>query len=345
MTISNKTVLIIRTTRILIVMALFGLFCYLLFLSSQIPCHEQELDATKENDISLEGDDPNLFSTYFKWHDLSLTEYRFNYTKPVTLSDENKGVIFVHRDPDYNQHKNGLNVVEISPVDDGIEFSWGYLAAIIPLGQQLCFYTKNLVADNLQMIRSFFLTEIVLFLFALLCREIYKLLQGICRDKSFFRQRLFGGAQTKTSMSICLFLSITCAFLLWIINIVPVNEIKTESYYEGNQRSVFALYDISSAYNHINIPSSNRTSDEIVWSTNEIMELIPNDIVQEHDKIGAKSIRFKSYGKDENVDILFYTQYLQSSNYQDIRLLILTTLLLFFLERSVYYLRKIKIRQ
>ena len=340
MTLSNKTVLLIRTTRVIVVMALFCYFCHLLFLSSQIPCVEQEIDATKENVIDLKGDDPNKFSTYFEWHDLSFTEYRFRYASPIEKSDVKKGMVWVQRQPDFSQHRNGLNVVEISPIDGGEEISWGYMAAIIPLGQQLCFYTKNLVAENLQMIRSFFLTEIVLFFFVLLCREVYKLLQGAFRHRAFFRNRLFGGKATNISMMACLLMSVICALLLWIINIVPVNEINQEIYQEETGASFFALHDISAAYQHIKIPSVNRSSDKIEWSSNEIIELVPDDIVSDQDKVGAKSICFRSFSREEDVDVLFYTQYLQSSNYQEIRLLILTTLLLFFLERSVYFLRK-----
>lgn len=343
MTISNKTLLIIRATRIIVVMMLFCIFCRLLYLCCQIPCVEQELNPKEKNDISLDGDNPNNLSTYFKWHDLSKTEYRFQFISPVQVSDENNRVS-VYREPDFNQHGNGLNVVEISPVEGGLEASFGYFAFIIPMGQQMCFYTKNLVAENLQMIRSFFLTEIVLFLFALLCREFYKFVHGIFRNKSFFRCQLYGGKQTMMSMAICIFMSIVLASLLWLVNIVPVNEINQESFHETDKASFFAPYDISAAYQHICISSANRISNEIVWNAKEIVEIKPNDIIRKNDKIGAKSLYLKSYSKDEDIDLLFYTQYLQSTNYQEIRLLILTTLLLFFLERSVYYFRILKRR-
>jgi hypothetical protein len=211
---------------------------------------------------------------------------------------------------------------------------------VAPQSDRIHFYTNNVVAENTQMIRNFFLTELILFILALLGKEGYKILSDIYSDKKYFRLRVFGVKSAQKHMLTYLGLALLSVVLLYCVNTVPENNVTTNNFEQKSGGSFWALHDISCAYQHLLIPASDCDDGIVNWRSGEIVKFVPETFKPINCEIGPKSIAFTNFEKGKDVDIKFYTQYLQSSNYQDIRLFVLTTLLLFFLERSFFYFRK-----
>ena len=335
---NKKNIIKSRGIRVLGFCSLLGVFIYLLLLCCKIPYVEKEVPPTTEGPITveLEARNPNSLRNMLTLHDLSKTEYELNFP----YYKETVHPFSIIEKYDSLTPEASRIAVSFSEIEGGQSTSFKEMIMVMPQSNKIRFYTKNVMSDNIQMIRNFFLTEIILFLLALFGREVYKLVTDIFNERRFLHQRVFGISTSKRTMMFYLALSMITVSFIILINRVPHNQVFTENVAQTSLNSFFSPYDISCAYHHLTIPSSNRSSDTIAWSSNEIVEFVPQTFKYFTSIVGPKSVMFKNVPMDRDFNITFYTRYLQSSNYQEVRLFILTTLLLFFLERSFFYFRK-----
>ncbi len=336
---SKKNIIISRSVRFSFFLFLLGVFSYILLLCSKIPFVVKDVPPINGEPVTVElmANDPNKLSNMFTFHDLSKTEYRLD-----CIFDKSKEVepIAVIEKYDSLTAETSRSAVSFSAVAGGDAFSFKELIMVMPQSDAIMFYTKNIVLENLQMIRNFFLTELILFLLAMAGREFYRLVTDIFDNKSFLHKRVFGRTTSKRSMMFYLCLTIVSAFVLILVNKVPENHITSEQYTQSVNNNFFSPCDMSCSYQHITIPKASRTAKNIEWVSNEIIEFVPETFGTLSCDVGPKNITFKDIPMNEDVDISFLTRNLQSANYQEIRLFVLTTLLLFFLERSFFYFRK-----
>lgn len=335
---TKKNIIRTRGTRVLGFGTLLGVFVYILFLCCQIPYIEKSVPPTTEGPITveLETKNPKSLRNMLTLHDLSKTEYALNYP----YYNETEHPFSIIEKYDSLTPETSRIAVSFSEIGGGQSVSFKEMVMVMPQSDKIRFYTKNVVSDNIQMIRNFFLTEIILFLLALFGREVYKFITDIFSERRFLHQRVFGRRTSKRAMFFYLALSLVTSSFLIFINRVPHNQVFTEKNPQISKNSFFSPYDISCAYHHITIPSSTRSTDTIEWSSDEIVEFVPQTFNYYTSIVGPKSVVFKNVPLDKDVNIAFYTRYLQSSNYQEVRLFILTTLILFFLERYLFYFRK-----
>lgn len=327
-----------RTIRALVFLFFISLCSYFLVLCSQIPHIEKTVEKSDELPIKVELKikDPSLMTNLFTPHDLSKTEYTLN-CPPISKDS----TLFLWISETYDSLHNGgsLFTTNYSEFDNGKSLSFTSKVIVASHSDRLHFYTQNIIADNIQMIRNFFLTEIILFLLALFAKEVYKLLSDIFFSRTHSHQRIFGVKTAKAHFAFYLLLSLITGVLLYTINIVPENTISTNNYIQKTN-SLFALHDISCANHHLQVHINSKEDKTVKWQSEEIVEFIPNSFAHLSYKIGPNSLTFSNIAIGQDLDVRFYTRNLQSSNYQEIRLFVLTTLLLFFLERSFYYFRK-----
>lgn len=327
-----------RAIRALIFLLLICLCSFFLVLCSQIPHVEKDIEDSDEKSIKVELKikDPSLMVNLFAPHDLSKTEYSLNF--PSYRNDRTQ---FLWITETYDSLHNGgsLFTTNFSEFDNGDSQSFTEMVVVAPHGDNLHFYTQNIIADNTQMIRNFFLTEIILFLLALFGKEVHKLISDFFAESIYSHQRIFGVKTAKRLFTLYLLLSFITGILLYTINIVPNNTVYSNNYTQKTY-SLFALHDISCANHHLQIHINSEDDKTVKWQSEEIVEFVPTSFAPISCKIGPNSIIFPNniIGKDLNID--FFTRNLQASNYQDIRLFVLTTILLFFIERCFYYLRK-----
>lgn len=334
----KETLIRERAIRASVYLLFLLLSSYLLFLCDQIPLIEKEVEKTNEDQVSVELKAPNPYkkTNFFTFRDLSTTEYILNYPyNPEKIQFVSISESF----PTPVAEEYGITT-SYSNVKGGDAIDLSGELVVHPHSDKIHFYTNNVVAENTQMIRNFFLTELILFLLALLGKEAYKMLSDIFSDKTYFRERVFGVKSAQMHMMTYLALSLLSGILLYCINIVPENMVTTNNYEQKSGGSWLALHDISCAYQHLLIPASSCNDGKVNWESGEIVKFVPETFKPIDCEIGPKSISFTKFEKGKDVDIKFYTRYLQSSNYQDVRLFVLTTFLLFFLERSFFYLRK-----
>lgn len=330
-----KTLVIIRGLRTVLFMLLLGLCFFVLALTSQVPVIEKDVSSS-EKEVELKVPNPYLKTSFFELYDLSKTEFILNNP---TYEQGNDRFLWITIAYDSLYSAGSSIATTFSKFEGGYFADFSGFGPVNLVSNKISFYTKNLVAENTQMVRNFFLTEIILFLLAMLGREVYKLFSDIYSDKRYLNQRVFGVKTAKWHMFAYLFLSLMMSGLLYLSNRVPLNNVSSD-YYVQKSSSLFSLYDISCAYQHIQIPAADRKGNDVEWRSAEIVEFVPNNVCPSKTEIGPKSVLLKDVPMDEDVDVTFYVRYLQSSNYQEIRLFVLTTLLLFFLERSFFYFRK-----
>ncbi len=321
-----------RTIRALIIFLLVSLFLYILVICNKIPHIQKEIERSENQleNANLEFKDPYLKINFFDLHDLSKTEYTLSYS----YSKDSMQLLLL--DADYGRNALSSN---FSGIDGGEEISFGDMSLLGVESGKLHFYTKNIVADNTQMIRNFFLTEFILFLLALFGKEVYKLLGNIHSSKVYSHQRIFCVKTAKKHFVLNVVLSLITMTLLYIINIVP-NISVTSNNHTQKKPNLFALHDISCSNYHLQFTVSSDADKYVSWQSEEIVEVIPETFEPLSCKIGSNSLTFSNVPIGQDLDVRFFTRNLQSSNYQEIRLFILTTLLLFFLERSFFYFRK-----
>ena len=330
----KKTIVITRSVRVIGYLLFLVFFVHILFLCSQIPLIEKDIPPThnEQTPVDLDSKNPNKLGNLFILHDLSKAEYKLNYPSGKWKTLWIKGAL---------SDRATCFAVSFSAVEGAVGVAdIKDIMAITPTSDDISFYTKNIISENMQMIRNLFLTEIILFLFAMLGYEGYKLLTSVFIDWRYLRSTRDRKSTFKKSMIFYLLMSLLSCILLYCINIVPVNHISSEKYTQKSGGSFFSLYDISCAYQHIQIPSSSRTTNSVEWTSGEIIEFVPEHITTLKNIVGPKSIKFTDVPMNMDVDVTFYACNLQSANYQEIRLFILTTLLLFFLQRSYFYFRK-----
>lgn len=333
-----KTLVIIRGLRTILFLLLLCLCFIVLVLTSQVPIVEKSIsNSEKDKGIELKVINPYLKSSFLELYDLSKSEYILN----DSTYEQGKIDIFGIRLTYDSLSSVGSSIATTFSKFEGGDSQDGSLGLVVvaPESDKLNFYVKNLVAENTQMVRNFFLTEIILFLLAILGREVYKLFSDIYSDKRYLNQRVFGVKTAKWHMFAYLFLSLVMSGLLYLSNRVPVNNVSSD-YYVQKSSSLFSLYDISCAYQHVQVPAADRKGKDVEWRSTEIVEFVPNNVCSFKTEIGPKSVLLKDVPMNEDVDVTFYVRYLQSSNYQEIKLFVLTTLLLFFLERIFFYFRK-----
>lgn len=334
----KKTLIRIRTIRVSIYILFLVLCSHLLYLCTQIPLIEKDIKKKNEGQVSvnLQAQNPYKMTNFFSFRDLVTTEYILNYP----YNPEKMQSVSITESFPTSVSAACTVTTSFSPIEGGNKHEMSSMVVVAPHSNKLHFYTNNIVAENTQMVRNFFLTELILFLLALLGKEVYKLLSDIYNDKNHFRQRVFGVKSAQKHMMTYLVLALLSGSFLYCINIVPENKVNTNNYEQKSGGSLLALHDISCAYQHLQIPAASCNDEKVNWKSGEIVEFVPKTLTPIDCEIGPKSISFTKIEKGKDVDIKFYTRYLQSANYQDVWSFILTTLLLFFLERSFYYLRK-----
>lgn len=334
---TKKDILINRFTRTIAYLLLTILCSFLLYLCSQIPKTEIEMESLHKGSrtISLHATDAGRFSSFFKLHDLSKAEYTIHCPK----ANINKDILFISAQDTLQSIVSNMSW-SISKIDGGTTPFSKDLVCVLLQKDRIKFYVKNFFAENRQMVRNFFLTEVILFLLAMFGKNAYKLLTDIFNERKWINYRIWGVESSKKTMLFYVTLSFISIVLIFIVNRVPENHITTDSYVKERYSSFLSPYDISCAYQNIKIPASNRNSQKIEWEYNEIVEFVPNEFSTLNSEVGPKSVSFYDVPVNKDFEIKFFTRFLQSGNYQEIRLFVLTTLLLFFLERSWFYFRK-----
>lgn len=327
-----------RAIRALILLLFICLCSYFLVLCSQIPCVEKIVEGSDEKSIlvELKIKDPSLMTNIFMPHDLSKTEYTLNFP---SYSKDRFQPLWITETYDSLFNGGSLFTTNFSEFDNGESQSFTEVVVVAPHSDQLHFYTQNIIADNTQMIRNFFLTEIILFLLALFGKEVYKLLCDVFAAKAYSHQRIFGVKTAKGHFAFYLLLFFVTGVLLYTINIVTDNTVTTNNFIQKSN-SLFALHDISCSNHHLQLHINSEDDKTVKWKSEEIVEFTPKSFTPLACKIGPKSLTFSNIPIGQDIDVRFFTRNLQSSNYQEIRLFVLTTLLLFFMERSFFYFRK-----
>ncbi len=335
---NKKYIIYTRIVRAVLFFSLLCLFSYILFMCSKIHVNHMSIELTdeKSREVYISERNPNALSSFFLLRDLSKEEYVYQINKN---NNSIKGISFGLR-YDKNAQETFALSNSFSGIDGGFEAGFNEILFVWPTSEKVNFYTKNIVAENLQMIRSFFLTEIILFLFALFLRELYQLQRVVLLRKSVSKKILYSKQYAFRGVMFTSIMSLVLIVVLYFINIVPENIINVESFKQESSSCVFAMHDISCTYQHFIIPSTDRTRESIQWEANEIVEFKPEELVKFNCKSGAKRIDFSQISLDVPIDIRFLTKNLQSANYQEIRLFVVTTLLLFFLERCFVYMRR-----
>ena len=323
---------IARTIRVSIMFLLVCISLYILVLCNRIPHVQKEIERSENllENADLGFKDPYLKINFFYLHDLSKTEYTLSYP----YNKDSLQLLLIDKSFGSNAFSNNF-----SGIDGGESISFGDMSLVGMESENLHFYTKNIVAENTQMVRNFFLTEFILFLLALFGKEVYKLLSTIYSSKTYSHQRIFGVKMAKRHFVSYVVLSLITMTLLYVISIVPDVSI-TSNNYTQKKPNLFALHDISCSNYHLQVNVSSDTDKNVSWHSEEIVELTPDNFEALSCKIGSNSLTFSNLSIGQNLDVRFYTRNIQSSNYQEIRLFALTTLLLFFFERSFFYFRK-----
>ena len=236
--------------------------------------------------------------------------------------------------------------VEWSKTGHPLEFNDMEILWVKPDYPIIRFYNKLILSENLQTIRTFFLTEVFTFFLYILGIKLYKFAMCIYRRKYGCKYIFKRNSHLKLS-GLYIILSIILTFLLATICQSPTIEINDIQYQENHRFSFFKPYDVSQTYYHMNIPPGNLTGEPIVWTSNEIIEFSTNSTIPCN--ISSNSMKIFEYDKKQTFVNDFITKNLVSKNIQDIRLFLVTTILLvmiarFFIHMKCYLFFKTKHR-
>lgn len=302
----------------------------IIFKCNEVPTHITDLrngEARDSTQFLLESH-PYSIKHLFSLHDISKEEY-------VYLLPSNVGRKWYSFMRNYEGAEWSDTGYDISAMDEN-------MLLVYPDGQEICFYTKLLLSENLQTLRTFFLTEIFTFFIAVSGFNMYGLYQCLHRRRHG-RSISFSKRNHLKFAVVYAMLSFVMIVLIVIICKSPVREINECSYYERGGSSMFSPYDISQTYYRMNIPPEKLSCDTIMWISNEIVEFSTMQKVPK--KKTSKSLTFVKFDKNELFTNSFYTKNLVSKNRQDIRLFLLTTFLLLCIARCYIHLKALFSRQ
>lgn len=289
------------------------------------------MDTTKfvvhENLVGIKGYNDSFASGYFTPYDLSKTIYTINFTdKPIVndfvfVSFLNEPVEFYGLDNTKQFGNDGIFLDKWSNDKSNVSF-----------------FTKNINGENKQFIRIFFLTEIICFLIGLLLIEIKNVWTLCCRNWNMPQYYISMRMHVKSVFLLCLFFTLLFGFLILRINFIKTEYVETAEYAMDSKKEVFSLYDISIRQFIYNLSPDQVINGKVQWSSTEIVDfsmLSPQEF-----KSNMNSVVF-SADPDGGFKRSFIVQYLESTNYQNIRIFILTTLFALFFSQLLVAGQKI----
>lgn len=325
----SKRILVYRLSRLLPALLLFIVVSFFYQQTNQIEHvvfdSETQIDSTRydvgSNNIIIKSPKVSNAYSYTRPYDLSKTIYTINFSdKP-----------FLGRHEIWMQYID--DVVEFSPFDnaevlnaafgDDIIFVDGYRK------KDVNFFTKNVSGENIQFIRNFFLTELLCFLFAFILSELYSIWRT--------RQHLYGKRHYIKSrcpfakLAIYGALVIACVIVIIRFNTIKTVEVHSDRYTMDLSGELFTMYDISCRAFHYDLSKENIQSDEIVWSSTEIVDF-PSMTPAPQATLNRAVFQVD---KDGGFHHDFITENLVSKNYQDMRIFIVSTFLALFFARFI----------
>ena len=312
-----------RITRIIIILVVLFVLITILQKQSHIPVVEQNIDCKDKVEVV----DIDIFDTYskdiyFKMFDITKTKYMYH-------------VEGFHRWENMIAFNHTTDNIDFSPVENVDLVNYGtHDMMLMPKEDKVYFYTRNVLAENIQTIRMFFLTELIIFFLTLLGHQLIKFIILVTKKETGIRQLYKNSKWLKYCLSIYLFGIILSLFVLYRINVIPVFNINEQHAYQ-NKTSLFDMHDISCSCYRI-IPNNSEKLD-YVFKSNQILAFVP--LVGKPISTGPSQI---TYNIKRNEEVSFYTENLESKNIQDIRIFFVTTLLLGFIGRWLFYLKKLK---
>lgn len=278
------------------------------------------MDTTKfvlsGNRIEMKGYNDNFASGYFTPYDLSKTIYTINFTDKPIVND----YVFMSFP---NEPVEFFGLCNSRPFgNDGI-----FLDKWSNEKSDVSFYTKNMNGESKQFIRNFFLTEFICFLVGLLLIEIKNVWTLCCRNWNMPQFYISMRMHAKSVFLLCLLFTLLFGFLILRINFIKTEHVDTAEYVMDSKKDVFSLYDMSIRQFKYNLSQEQVINGKIQWSSSEIVEF-PIFSPQEF-KSSMNSVVFNA-DPDGGFKRSFIVQYLESTNYQNIRIFILTTLFALF---------------
>ncbi len=297
---------------------------FIIFKCNEIPTHVTDLRSEEMRDSTqfLLESHPYSIKHLFSLHDISKEEYVYLLPPHVGM----RGYSFSrnYEGADWSDTGHDIAVKDENTL------------LVFPDGPEISFYTKLLLSENLQSLRTFFLTEIFTFFLAVFGSNSYGLFKCLYRRKHG-RSFSFSKRAHLKFAAVYAISSVVLIVLIIIICKSPVREINECSYHESGKSSIFSPYDISQTYYRMIIPLDKLNRDTIVWSSDEIVEF--SSMLNVPKKKSSKSLIFVKYNEEKAFTNNFYTKNLVSKNLQDIRLFLLTTILLLFMVRCYIHLK------
>ncbi len=323
----NKRYLKIRNTRITriiinltIVMILVGI----LQKQSTIPVVEHSIDLKKDTVINIDIYDPYSNNIFFKMYDITKTKYVYHISNDVQR--------FRHL-LTFNHTKENIDFSPVIDVDLSIFGS--HDMSIYSKANNISFYTQQVMAENIQTTRLFFLTELILFFMTLFAHQLIKLVLLVSSGKTG-KIHLYNNSKWLKRCTLAYFLGVLFfTIVLYRINIMPIVEVESSNTQVKKSSWVYP-YDISRSYYRIKPSREDNTTYTFI--SDQIVAFTP--MYGKPSLIGPTTI---SYNMDnsQNEDITFYVENLESQNIQDIRIFIVTTILLGLLGRWLFYMKKL----
>ena len=264
---------------------------------------------------------PYSMKNLFSLHDISKEKYK--YLLPEKYN-ESYAFIRNYEGAEWSETGHSVNIKDYD------------LMLVYPDFPEISFYTKLVLSENLQTIRTFFLTECFTFLLAVLGFCFYELFWCIYRrkyGKSFYLSKT-GHLKLFTGYAL---LSLVTILTIIVICKSPTKEINTCDYHETTKFAWFKPYDISQTYYRINIAADKIIADTIIWSSDEIVEF--SAMQHPAQIISGNSLKFINCDRLAPFKNDFYTKNLESKNVQEIRLFLLTTIFLLFMARCYIHLK------
>lgn len=314
-----------KTIQVIYTFLAFSFMVILLFKCNEIPLNIVDLRSNEMKDSTqfVLDSNPYSFYTMFSLHDISKKEYR--YLLPENYKINKYSFQSIYQGTQWSRTGHSL---EFPGSDTFLVFH--------PDFPEISFYTKYFLSENLQSIRSFFLTEICTFFFAIFCLYAYELFQLHYRQKYGRSYNVSRKSHLKISAWYALS-SVIVILLIIVICKSPTRTITSPNYHASSSYNFFMPYDISQTYYHFNISSEDLKSDTILWSSDEIVEF--SQIGYGQYVQSRNSVTFTGYKKSEPFITSFYTKNLVSQNIQDIRLFFLSTIWLLIVARCFVHLK------
>lgn len=313
-----------RLLEVVITLAISIMLLIVIFKCSEVPVHTTDLrnNEMKDSTQFLLESYPYSIINLFSLHDISKEEYV--YLLPQSFGGKMYAFMRNYEGAEWSETGHFISVKDYSHL------------LVVPDSPEITFYTKLILSENLQSIRTFFLTEIFAFFIAVLGFNLYRFFQCYYRRKHG-KSYIFKRTQHLKYLFIYALLSIFVLVFIVIICKSPTKIINTCDYHEDTNSVFFKPYDISQTYYKMDVAPTAFNGDTIKWSSKEIVEF---SSMQKSSKIkSSKSLVFVNFDKNKPFKNDFYTKNLVSKNLQDIRLFLLTTIFLLFFARICVHLK------